>query len=342
MQEGLGIDACTEVEPTLRHAADHTRLGCQRQVVEYALLGSDGGDHLRYADPEIDHAAQRQFESTSAGDQLALIQRRSRNTVRADADLAGVGGVVGGPVRLSVRAFRGEDHAVDQYARNHDSPGVERAARGDPLHLGDNEPVRVSCGHRGRLCVEHERLALHRDVAVGIGRRTADQRNVDRERLVEKPLLAIDVHHAHEFFGRARVDPSAARPGIDKRPQSHLRQRSRAMRRRVTIEVRDGAQGKVVRLDLVVGRQLGQLRHQRPVASDRALDQPGPRQSIQPELLAVARRGSEDERQIARALGSRQIVALALRSTPLASRYRRTLSNSPSRHLGSEPPPRRH
>ena len=202
--------------------------------------------------PRLINAAQRQFESTSARDELALVKRRSRNTVRADTDLAGVGGVVGGSVRLSVRAFRGEYHAVDQYARNHDSPGVKRPARGDPLHLGDNEPVRVSCGHRGRLCIEHERLALHRDVAVGIGRGTANQRHIDRKRLVEKPLLAIDVHHAHEFFGRARVDPSAARAGIDKRPHSHLRQRSRAMRRRVTIEVRDGAQGKVVRLDLVV------------------------------------------------------------------------------------------
>ena len=106
------------------------------------------------------------------------------------------------------------------------------------------------------------------------------------------------------------------------------------MRRRVTIEVRDGAQRKVVRLDLVVGRQLGQLRHQRPVAADRPLDQPGPRQSIQPELLAVTRRGSEDERQVARASGSRRIVARARRSTPRASRYRRNpeqLTESPSR-----------
>ena len=115
-----------------------------------------------------------------------------------------------------------------------------------------------------------------------IGGRAADERDGDREGLVEEPLLAVDLHHAHELLGRARVDPAAALARIDEgaqaRPWSACRRGGPPMSR---IEVRDDAQRQVVGLDLVVDRQRGQLRHQRPVAADRALDQPRVGQAIE-------------------------------------------------------------
>ena len=59
--------------------------------------------------------------------------------------------------------------------------------------------------------------------------------------------------------------------------------------------MRDHAERQVVGLDLVVQRELAELRHQAPVTAHDALDQPFVRQAIEAALLAVARRGREDE-----------------------------------------------
>ena len=65
----------------------------------------------------------------------------------------------------------------------------------------------------------------------------------------------------------------------------------------VAIQLRDTAQRQVIGLDLVVHRQLGELRHQAPMAADSPFHQAGMRQPVQPAILAVAGRGSEYQRQ---------------------------------------------
>jgi hypothetical protein len=112
-------------------------------------------------------------------------------------------------------------------------------------------------------------LAFHRHVAGAVGRRSPDEDDVHREGLVEEPLLAVDLHHAHELLGRARVDPAALLAGIDERADPHLAERAGTMGGDIPEEVRDGAQRQVVGLDPVVGREPGELGHQRPVAADR-------------------------------------------------------------------------
>ena len=51
----------------------------------------------------------------------------------------------------------------------------------------------------------------------------ADERDVDRERLVEQPFLAVDLDQPDELFRRRRVDLAAVLARIDEGAQAHLR-----------------------------------------------------------------------------------------------------------------------
>ena len=87
----------------------------------------------------------------------------------------------------------GDDHAVDKNARYLDLPRVKRAAIGYPFDLGDNQAARVARRHGDRQHFERKRLLLHRDVAVGVGGRAANNADIDREGAIEKKFLAIDL-----------------------------------------------------------------------------------------------------------------------------------------------------
>ena len=135
------------------------------------LLGGDRGDALGHADAEVDDAVGLQLQRGAARDDLALARARSGSASRRRA-------------RASRRRRRrcrrcakvcrwsrgvGDDHAVDQDAGDLDLARVQRAALGDALDLHDHQAAAVVRRHRDRQRLERQRLALHRDVAVGIG-----------------------------------------------------------------------------------------------------------------------------------------------------------------------------
>ena len=95
----------------------------------------------------------------------------------------------------------GHHDAVDQDPRHRDLLGRQGAGGRQPLDLGDDEPLAGLGRHGDREIVEQERLALHADIAVGVGRGAADDRDVDREGLVEQPLPPADLHHPDEVLG---------------------------------------------------------------------------------------------------------------------------------------------
>jgi hypothetical protein len=165
VQDRLGVDRRAEVEPRLRHAADHARLGGKREVVEDAFLVGHGRYPLGHADAEIHDAAHGELERRTPGDHLALVEGKGGQHVERDLELARERRVVCGAVRLVVR-FGTRDHgAIDHHPGDDDVPGIERAGRRDPLDLGDHESARV-LGRRGdRQVVEDECLVLHGDVA---------------------------------------------------------------------------------------------------------------------------------------------------------------------------------
>ena len=96
----------------------------------------------------------------------------------------------------------GQHDAVDQHAGD---LHLARARASPPRAMRSTwaitKPPRVLGRHRGGQVVERQRLALHGDVAGRVGRGAADQRDVDREGLVEQPLLAVDLDQLDQVFG---------------------------------------------------------------------------------------------------------------------------------------------
>ena len=145
-------------------------------------------------------------------------------------------------------AFR-DAHAVDEDAGDLDLARVERAAVGEALDLHDDEAAGVARGHGDGERLQRQRLALHRDVAVGVGGGAAHDGDVDREGLVEEVLLAVDLHQAHELVLARGVDAAAAVARIGEGAEPHAREMAGLAGGDVAVEVRDDALRQVVGLD---------------------------------------------------------------------------------------------
>ena len=102
VDHGIGVDRRAEIQAALRQAADDAGLGGQRHVVEHLLFVGDLGDTFGHADAEVDDAAHRQFEGTTASDDLALVERHGAEHIQRHLELAGERGVVDGGVGLLV------------------------------------------------------------------------------------------------------------------------------------------------------------------------------------------------------------------------------------------------
>jgi len=168
----------------------------------------------------------------------------------------------------------------------------------ESLDLGDDEAVRVLGRHRQRQVVEGERLALHGDVAGEVRRRAAQDRNRDRERLVEQPLLAVDRHDPNEILMRAPVDAAALLARVNERAQADLGERAGTMACNVAKELRQRSEREVVSLDAAFDRHRRELRHETPMSTDRPPDETCARQAIEAPRLAITRRRRKNQREI--------------------------------------------
>ena len=168
--------------------------------------------------------------------------------------------VIGRAVGLEVVLRFGQHHAIDQNAWNLHLARTERIRGGDALDLRYDEAAGVLGCHGRSEIVEGKRLPLHSGVAVWIAGRSPDECDVDWERLVAQPFLAVDFEKLDEILGGHAVKFAALLARIDESAQSHLRDRPWTMRRDLPVEMRDAAERKVVGLYCVVERQLGDLR----------------------------------------------------------------------------------
>jgi hypothetical protein len=177
-------------------------------------------------------------------------------------------------------------------------------------------------GHGERL--HGQRLALHGDVSLRIRGGPAQERHVDRQRLVEQVVLTADGDQLDAVLGRPLVDLSAAMPRVDEGTQSHPGQQAGLAGGRVPEQVRDDALWEVVRLDLVSHGHFPQLGRQAPVATHGPLEQALVTQPVQPATLAVPRGDREHQREVAGGTGlqktllqrERQLLGEALPHEP--------------------------
>ena len=142
-----------------------------------------------------------------------------------------------------------------------------------------------------------------REVARGVGGGGADEGDVDRERLVEQPLLAVELDQPDQLLGGGAVDLAAVLARVDEGAQAHLGEGAGLAGGDVAVEVRDHALRQVVGLDPVLDREPADLRDQPPMPADHALEQPVMAEPVEPLLLAVALPGREQQGQVARLAG---------------------------------------
>ena len=120
-------------------------------------------------------------------------------------------------------------------------------------------------------------------VAVLVGIAGTQEHHIDGERLVEQPLLALDLDDLHQVLLGDIVEFAAAVAGVGKGVQAHVGDGADVVGRDVPVHVGDDALGQVIRLDLVAQGQIAQLGG--PVVAAGAVP------------VALARR--EEQRQIA-------------------------------------------
>jgi hypothetical protein len=272
VDDGVGVDYGTEVEPALRNAADDSGFGGQGHVPEDLLLVGDRGHPFRHADSEIDYRIGKQFERGAARNDLPLVERHGLEHVEWHADLGREGRVVLRAESLPVIFRFGDDQTMHEKAGNLHVLRIERTAFGNAFYLDDDEPTGILRRHGDREHVLGQRLALHQDVPLGIGSGSAQECHGNWRGPVEQQLLAGYRHDLNEIVLRASVDLAAFKAGISERADADPGHRSRKTLCHIAVEMRDHAEREIIGLDLIVQRQLADLRNEPPVAADGALD----------------------------------------------------------------------
>ena len=212
-----------------------------------------------------------------------------------------------------------EDDAVDQNARDLHLARAQAAAFGHPLHLDDDQAAGVvhRGGHGERL--DDQRLALHGDVAVRIGGGAAQQRHIERQRLVEQVLRATEGDQLHAVLGRPLVDLPATVPRVNERAQSHPGQQAGLAGGGVPEQLRDNALRQIMRLDLVAHRHLPQLWRHAPMTAHGPVQQALMGQPVQPPAEPVPRGHGKHQPQIAGSTRQQEPLLQRQREAPRRS-----------------------
>ena len=194
IDQRLDVAGGAEIEPARRHARRSCRVrwsasGSRAIRSSLATLATPSGMPI----PRLTTLLGR--SSKAARRAMILRGPISIGGMRAHryADFTAESGVVGGAEGLPVLLRRGHDDAVHQHAGYPHEAGVQAAGFSDALDLDDDDAAGVA-GRRGdRQRLEDQRLPLHGDVAVRVRSGAAQDRDIDRPRLVEQILRAARV-----------------------------------------------------------------------------------------------------------------------------------------------------
>ena len=298
IHDRLGVDRRPEIEAAGGNTADDARFSGQGHQVENLLLVRYVRNSFGHADSEVDDAVGLELHCRAAGDDLAFAHLHGRHAAERNPDLTCEGGAVGGGEGLVVILRAGLDDAVDEDAGDLDLARVEGTPLGDPLDLDDHQSTGIVGGHGNGHPFEGQGFAFHGDIPVRVRGGATDDRDVDRESLVEEVFLAADRHQFDEVFGGFPIELAAAETRIHEGAEADARQVSGFACGDVTEQMGDRSLRKIVGFDLVADRQLLQLRDEPPVTADDALHQTRLSKMIESAILAVSLPGGIDEGEV--------------------------------------------
>ena len=135
---------------------------------------------------------------------------------------------------------------------------MQGSLRGDAFHLDDDDSAGVlSCLRHGER-FQRQRLSLHGDVALLVGSRPTQQRDVDGKARKEQILLSFQFDDLDQLLGRTRVHSPALETRIDEGVQANRRDNTRFMPGDFPEQVGDHALREAIRLDLFFEREFAQ------------------------------------------------------------------------------------
>ena len=246
----------------------------------HILLGKHVGDSRRYAGAEVEYRPRREFECRAPGDDSPHTQWPGFQGRHWPPDFTAETGIKGCHVVLLLVFV--DDEYVDQTSRNSDHLRVQRPALRKPLDLADDRAARVVDRLCDGQCLQSRTFMLHADIAIFIGRRTANQGDVGDGGLVEQVFTATQVDDLDQVLRGGVVHFAAFLARIDIGMESNVRDHPGLFRRHGAIELANDTLREVVGLDLVADDQLlHELQLQAEIPSDDPLQQALVGQSIQ-------------------------------------------------------------
>src|SRR5437867_7968784 len=178
------LDHRREILPSTRvathdwRATDQPLLVGQDCGVEQSFLGRDGRQAGGHTGAEIAHRAGKELHRRATDDYLARAERQRLDVAIRNAQLSGIAWIV--VRRVGLPLFSIDDHEVDEDARDLDLLAGQRAAARHALHLHDHDAASAPSRLRHRKHFSQYGLLFHRNVAVLVGRRAAQECNADR------------------------------------------------------------------------------------------------------------------------------------------------------------------
>ena len=121
---------------------------------------------------------------------------------------------------------------------------------------------------RGRIDVDVGRFLVETDVAVRVGERAADHRDIHLERLVAQQLPAIDRHHVGEIVLGRLVHAAAGDARIAERAEADVGEQPGPPRADLAEQLHRHAARQHVGLDLLVAGELLHARRPHPMTAD--------------------------------------------------------------------------
>ena len=264
------------------------------------------GDAVRNAETVVQHRAFTQFFRRTPRNHLTHIERLRWRGWNRPLDLARHGRVVDDVVAHRLAGI--DHHRIHDRARNTHGPRRQRADFHRRAHLHDDLTAGIVRGQRRRINIDVGWFLIEADVAVRVGERPADQRDIDRKWLVAQQFAAIDLGDFDEIrLGRV-VHASTAVARIDERTETDMREQPRPPRADLAEQLHGDAAGEDVGLDLVVARHLLHARRPHPVTADDALDHALVRETVHAARLAIADAERVHGREIARMAGFQEAL----------------------------------
>ena len=196
-----------------------------------------------------------------------------------------------------------DNDVVDKHAWDLDLALGERAAQRQALDLDDDRGAEPT----GRLCggqhLAGDCLLLHGDIAILIRRRTAQEYDVERERLEAQPLLAVDGDELDKVLPRRRALAGAELARVDEGVKSCPSDEARPSGRYLARHLRDHALRKRVGLDPIVADELDQGRGVDQRARDASAQHAGMPEVRRALQLAISDADRVNEAKVPRRTG---------------------------------------